>query len=133
MSTYIDTSAFMSIANIGDERHESAVRTWVGLLDDGEMIVTSNYVVLETIALLHSRHGTAAVRRFTEDILPVVLIEWVDAQSHMAALSAVLASSGRHSPSLVDCVSFEIIDRSRIEKVFVYDRHFQNRGFGLID
>lgn len=132
MSTYVDTSAFMSLANSEDDRHESAVRTWNQLVDGREMIITSNYVVLETIALLHSRYGTPAVRRFTEDVLSVIMIEWVDVQIHTGALSAVLASSGKQSPSLVDCVSFEIIDRSRIDSVFVYDRHFQDRGFSLV-
>lgn len=132
MSTYVDTSAFMSIANSNDDRHQSAVKTWSRFLDEGEILVTSNYVVVETVALLHSRHGTPAVRRFTEDLLSVVLIEWVDAQIHTGALSAVLASSGKQSPSLVDCVSFEIINRSRIDTVFAYDRRFQDRGFNVV-
>ncbi|MDO8682249.1 MAG: PIN domain-containing protein [Armatimonadota bacterium] len=132
MSVYIDTSAFLAIFNSEDQRHEAAVRTWLRLIDDQELIVTANYVVVETTALLQSRHGIPAVRRLAEEMLPVVLIEWVDPSTHTAAMSAVLASSGNRSASFVDCISFEIIRKSHIANVFAYDRHFKNRGFDVI-
>lgn len=132
MSTFIDTSAFFAIANSADQRHEPAVRAWLALTSGQEHIVTSSYVVAETISLLHGRHGTQAVRRFVDGLLPVVLVEWVDAHLHTTALSALLASPGRHGPSLTDCVSFEIIRESRIDTVFAYDRHFHQRGHTLI-
>jgi predicted nucleic acid-binding protein len=47
-------------------------------------------------------------------------------------MSALLASSGKRSPSLVDCVSFEIIRKSAIDRAFAYDHHFEDRGFKLV-
>lgn len=132
MSTYIDSSAFLAIVNLNDDKHQAAVAAWGRLIDAEEMMVTSNYVVVETISLLHARHGIAAVRFFAEDILSMILIEWVDAQTHANALSALLASSGKQGPSIVDCTSFEVIHRSGIGNVFVYDRHFADRGLNLV-
>ena len=132
MSTFIDTSAFFAIANSADQRHEPAVRAWLALTSGQDQIVTSSYVVAETISLLHSRHGTHAVRRFVEGLLPVVLVEWVDPRLHTTALSALLASPGRHGPSLTDCISFEIIRDSNIDDVFAYDKHFEGRGLHLV-
>lgn len=132
MSTYIDTSAFLAVSNANDPQHTSAAALWNNLLRNGESVVTSNYVAVETITLLHRRHGLPAVRRFVDDLLPVVLIEWVDPSVHVAALSAVLASSSRRGPSLVDCGSFEVIRRSGIDHVFAYDQHFRDRGFALV-
>jgi uncharacterized protein len=132
MSVYIDTSAFLSMLNVEDKHHIAAIRTWAKLLDDRDLITTTNYVVVEAIALLHARHGVSDVRRFIEDILPIIFVEWIDPEIHFAGVSVVLASSGKQSPSLVDCVSFEIIRKNKIKNVFAYDRHFADRGFNLV-
>ncbi len=132
MSVFIDTSAFLAIANAGDERHENAVREWRKLLDSGELLITTNYTVVEAASLLQSRHGVGVLRLFADSVLDVVLIEWVDVDTHKCAIRAVLTSSGRRGPGMVDCVSFEIIRRSAIDKVFAYDKHFEGRGFELV-
>jgi len=132
MSVYVDSSAFLAVANSQDEQHEPAVRTWQGLVDRREQILTTNYVAVEAATLIHSRHGIPALRRFAEDLLSAVLIEWIDPPTHSAAMAAVLASGGKESPSLVDCVGFEIIRKSKVDRVFAYDRHFEGRGFELI-
>lgn len=132
MSVFVDTSAFLAISNQQDERHSEAVSAWRRLVDDQELLVTSNYVVVETVALLQSRHGIPAVRRLTQDLLPVVNVEWVDESLHTAAVSAVLASTRKQSPSLVDCVSFEMVRRSKISQIFSFDKHFTQQGFDLV-
>jgi len=132
MSTFVDTSAFLAICKFEDERHEQAAAAWKQLALDQEIIVTTNYVVVETTALLHSRYGVDAVRVFVESILPIVLVEWIGIDIHASALNVVLASSGKRSPSLVDCVSFEIIRKSGIDRAFAYDRHFEEQGFVLL-
>jgi len=131
MSVFVDTSAFVALANSDDARHPSAAKAWAELLARPDPIITSNYVVCEAVALLQNRHGTAAVRRFTEEMLPAARIEWVDAAVHDVGLAAVLAVPGKSGPSLTDCTSFELIRRHRIESVFAYDRHFTDRQFNL--
>jgi predicted nucleic acid-binding protein len=132
VNVYIDTSAFYAIVDATDAHHRSAVQTWQDLLREGDALVTSLYVVTEAVALLHHRFGTEVVSRFLQDDLAVVSVHWIDQATHSAALGAMLAISGRSGPSLTDCASFEIIRGSRIDRVFAYDRHFQDRGFGLL-
>lgn len=132
MSVYIDTSAILAICNADDAHHSGAVEAWIRILDSEEIVSCTNYVVVETIALLQHRHGISAVRRFVEDVLPAVLIEWVDPAIHTTAVTAVIASQSRQSPGIVDSVSFEIIRKSQIEHVFCYDKHFADAGFSLI-
>lgn len=55
MSVYIDTSAFLAISNADDRWHHAAIITWEKLLNSRMVIVTANYVVVETAALLHRR------------------------------------------------------------------------------
>ena len=132
MSVYIDTSAFLAICNADDSRHEAAKRAWRGLIERRETIVTTNYTIVETASLLHGRHGIPALRYFVEDMLAMVMIEWISPEMHSVALSAVLSASGKQSPSLVDCAGFEAIRKGGIRDVFAYDKHFADRGFNLI-
>lgn len=132
MSVFVDTSAFLAISNVSDRQHSAAVKTWQRLVDDREVVVTSNYVVVETSALLHSRHGLGAVARFVGDLLSVVLVQWVEPAAHASAMSALLSGSANRGPSFVDCTSLQIIRGEKIDTVFAYDRHFERREFTLI-
>ena len=131
LSTYIDTSAFLTILDADDPNHEIARRVWTDLVECEEALITSNYVVVETAALLHRRVGLEAVRWLQDDILAVINVEWVDKPAHDSAMGAHLSGS-RRGPSLVDCIGFEIIRSRSVSSVLAYDKHFRNRGFTLI-
>jgi predicted nucleic acid-binding protein len=128
MRTYVDTSAFYAILDRDDANHQKAKHLWSGLLQDQNILVTSNYVLVETFALLQSRLGLAAVRTFQEDILPLINVEFVTPNIHRAGIAAFLLASKRNL-SLVDCVSFEIMRTLGIRNAFVFDAHFKQQGF----
>jgi predicted nucleic acid-binding protein len=71
-----------------------------------------------------------AIRVFEQDIIPILRIIWVTKEIHSAAVSAHLVAD-RRPLSLVDCVSFEVMRRIGVNKVFASDRHFQDYGFDL--
>lgn len=131
MKVFTDTSAFYAVLDRDDQNHIRAKETWIGLIDSNNLCVTSNYVILETLALLQNRIGISAARGFQEDLIPILLVEWVDAVTHNAAVSALLAASKRKL-SLVDCSSFEIMRRTGIKSVFAFDPHFREQGFGCL-
>ena len=131
MSVFIDTSAFIAILDADDVLHPRCTPIWKEIINGEDSILTSNYVVVETFALLQRRLGLAAVRSFEVDILSPVTIEWVTETDHRAAVAAVL-SMGRRRISLVDCVSFEVMRRLRIYRAFSCDKHFRAQGFSLL-
>jgi len=94
-------------------------------------LFSSNYVILETSALLQHRFGTDALRMFESDILPVIDIVWVDETIHKQGMSALLVAN-RRNLSLVDCTSFEIIRQFGMDEVFTFDHHFNEQGFKVI-
>jgi predicted nucleic acid-binding protein len=130
LSVFVDTSGFLAVLDTGESNHRYAAEAWLGLLREDALLITTNYVVVETIALLHQRFGVGLVRRFSDDVLPAVSILWVDEQTHSMAIRSVIAGS-RRGPSLVDCVSFRVIASSEVQSVFAYDRHFADRGYNL--
>jgi len=131
MSVFVDTSAFLAVLDADDAEHENAKRVWGHLITNDELMVCSNYVLVETFALAQRRLGMEATRAFQEDICPLLNIEWVDESDHRAGVAGVLAASRRRL-SLVDCVSFEVMRRLGVIRAFCFDSHFEEQGFERI-
>jgi len=131
MSIFVDTSAFIAVLSRSADEHAVALQVWESLLTSDEELVTSNYVVVETCALAQRRAGLSAVRRYLEDVLPVVQVQWVDIVLHSAGSRSVL-SSARRGPNIVDCVSFAVMRKLGIRRAFGLDEHFRAEGFSLL-
>lgn len=128
MSIFIDTSGFIAVMDMDDANHIVAVKTWTDILTSGESLVSTNYVLVETCALVQNRLGMKAIKLFQEDIVPVLRIEWIEKVAHHAAMGAMLAI-GRKKLSLVDCVSFETMRLLGLTTAFTLDKHFKEQGF----
>lgn len=131
MIIYVDTSAFFAGLDKDDVHNQKALNTWDNILSKDNILITTNYVLLESITLIQRRLGIKAVRAFQEDILPLINIEWINAEMHRSGVSAFLAASIRNL-SLVDCVSFEIMRTLGIKTIFAFDPHFSEQGFNCI-
>lgn len=128
MRVFVDTSALYAVIDADDDCHSVAAASWRNLLAARDMLLTTNYVLLEMTALLQRRIGVAAVRSLEHDLRPVLGVVWVDSEVHAAATAALLASS-RRGVSLVDWVSFEVMRRHQLRYAFAFDCHFGEQGF----
>ncbi len=129
-SVFVDTSAFYAVLDRDDSNHADSEPAWERLLGS-DTLLTSNYVLVETTALVQHRLGMPALRAFSNDVVPLLSVLWVSEQQHRAALEAVLAAS-RKKLSLVDCVSFQIMRDHGVETAFCFDAHFREQGFRTI-
>ncbi len=128
MSVFVDTSAFLAVLNADDRQHDRARPFWETILQKNEILFTTNYVLLETYALVQNRLGMNAVREFATYAVPLLEIVWVDETLHQRGVSAFL-SANRRRLSLVDSISFEVARAFGIDKIFTFDRHFAEQGF----
>jgi uncharacterized protein len=128
MVVFVDTSALYALLDGNDAKHEAARETWTGLLRRRMTLVTTNYILVETAALLQNRIGLQAVRSLHEDIAPLLSVEFCDLEAHQSAMEAVLAAS-RRKLSLVDCLSFLVMRRKGVRQAFCFDAHFAWQGF----
>jgi uncharacterized protein len=130
-TAFIDSSAFYALMDRSDLHHNQASAIWRYLLERKIPLQTSNYIVIETMALLQNRLGFDAANLWYQDVLGVVEVVWIENAVHNMALELWL-SLGRRKLSLVDCVSFMVMRQQRVEKVFCFDRHFRDQGFEMI-
>jgi predicted nucleic acid-binding protein len=128
MTVFTDTSAFYAVFDRDDANHEQAKKEWIALLRAPADLLTHNYVLLETAALLKHRLGIAAVRTFHEEVMPLLQVDWVSAERHRGGVEAVLAAS-RRKLSVVDCISFQVMRDHGVKTAFCFDAHFHEQGF----
>ena len=131
MTTFLDTSALLALLDEDDLNHSRADDAWRQLLGSDEPLVSTNYIVVESLALVQRRLGMEAVKALESDLLPLLELEWIDETTHRSALRAFLTVS-RRQLSFVDCSSFEVMRKRGLSRAFAFDRHFSEQGFELI-
>jgi len=131
MMVFADTSAFFALLAHNDRMHKPARAAFKYLGQRDARLITSSYVLVETIALLQHRIGLAAVQDFQTKIVPLLELIWVDSAWHTRAMHRLLIS-GRRNLSLVDCLSFEIIEVKEISFAFAFDKHFHAQGIQIV-
>ncbi len=130
MTVFVDTSALLAVLDADDEHHAEASRHWRRLIESDEPMVTTNYVLVETFAVVQRRLGMDAVRVLVRDVMPLLDVEWVSEEVHAAAVAAILAAN-RRGLSLVDCASFASMQRRSVTHAFAFDAHFVEQGLAL--
>jgi predicted nucleic acid-binding protein len=100
------------------------------ILQAGERLLTHNYVLVESLALLQHRLGTAAAVKLGQSASGFEIV-WVDRPLHEEAVRR-FARAGRRRVSLVDHVSFLVMKSRGIDKALAFDPDFLSEGFSLL-
>ena len=122
---FLDTSVIYALADRRDEFHQLARRRFDLALRSSFRLVTHNYVLVESMALLHRRLGREAALHLARDVAAFD-IEWVGESLHQEATAALSAGA-----SLVDQVSFLVMRRRGIAEALAFDADFVAAGFQL--
>ncbi len=130
MKVFADTSGLFALMVKNDYMHVRASQNFAYFAQQSAQLLTSSFVLVETAALLQRRIGLAPVHDFHSKILPLLEIIWVDSGWYTKAMQRLLAQTLR-KVSLVDCLSFEIMEARDITVAFTFDRHFEANGFTL--
>jgi predicted nucleic acid-binding protein len=130
-AVFCDTSALYALLDRSDANASAAGAIWGRLLDDSGTILTTNYVMVETVSLVAARLGIKAVSALRDLMGPFVTVHWIDRALHLAALEQLLALN-RRKLSLVDCSSFAFMRHHAVGKAFSFDHHFSEFGFELL-
>lgn len=131
MTVFADTSALYALLVRNEAGHAEVAAEFATILERRRPLVTTNYVLLETAALLQSRIGLAAVRDLDQRIVPLCVVRWVTESLHRRAMDR-LVRADRRGLSLVDCMSFEVMEQEGITDALALDADFADAGFRLL-
>lgn len=124
---FLDTSAIYALSDIDDAMHDQALRMFESAESDGEEIVTHNYVLSESAALLQRRLGLQSSLKLLAEAGDFTVI-WVDESLHDNAVEYMRRKNSAKL-SLVDAVSFQVMTVMGITKYLGFDKHFSDAGF----
>ena len=130
MIVFVDTSGIFAYLVQDDYMHVRAKSIFQSFAENNTQLLTSSYVLVETTALLQRRIGGDAVIDFLNKIQPLLDVIWVDEYWHTKAINRLITLNQK-KVSLVDCLSFVIMDAREIGTAFSFDNHFEKNGFSL--
>ena len=122
---FVDTGAFVALMRQKDRHHEAARN----FMDNPPALVTSDYVVDETLTLLLTRVGRSAAERFLKNIRSsrLLRLEMVGKEGFAQAEDLFLHYNDKRW-SFTDCTSFAVTKRLGIKEAFSFDHHFEQMG-----
>ena len=128
MNVFVDTSGLFALLVRNDAMHQRARESFAYFAKKKAGLYTSSFVLVETTALLQRHIGLESVRDFNLKILPLIEVIWVDSEWCARAVQRLFVQ-GKKELSLVDCLSFEIMESRSISRAFAFDEHFEDAGF----
>lgn len=133
---FIDTWAWYALADTTDADHVWAHATNDRLLNEGDVFVTTNFVLAEAITLIRYHLHHAAAVRFHQLVLQMVdggLVGMVRiSEEHEANAWTIFEKYSDQKFSYTDCTSFAVMRELNLTHVFTGDHHFSVLGFTLI-
>ena len=130
---FVDTGAFLGWYLPSDQYHRKASQFWKTLQETQEPCYTSNFVVDEVLTLLGRRadYGFAANRAQVLYSSKALVILRPQAQDEKNALQWFQKLSDQQV-SFTDCISFALMKKQKLTRVFTFDEHFQRAGFQVV-
>lgn len=123
MVFFIDTGAFYALADDSDRNAPSA-RDFFRRRLETDQFVTTDAILLESWTLIRSRLGWGAAYRFAErmrlSLITLLYVEPADLESAWR----VLNDYADQELSLVDAISFAVMERQGIDNAFTFDKDF---------
>jgi uncharacterized protein len=132
-AVFVDSGAWIALVKRNDRLHAHARRHYERLYADGVGLLTTNYVVNETVTRLRYDAGLGAAREFRARIgalcdLRRARIMWIDEQLEVAGWR-ILEQNADIQLSLTDATSAAVARATRITAIFGFDADFQALGF----
>ncbi len=133
-TAFVDTGAWIALL-VQKDQHHAVARDFFHSIARDVRLVTSNYVLSETLTWLayHGMRETAF--RFKEMVdasehLKRLTMAWVTEETHGYAYR-IFEEWDDQDFSFCDCTSFVLARQREVDFVFGFDRHFRSLGFDL--
>lgn len=130
---FADTSALYAFVDRRDAWHETARAAVERAIKSGRLIVTTDYVVTETVNLANARGGKHVANRVLDLIEQSdgIRVEWIGVE-RFERTKAYFRKHADHGYSFTDCTSFVVMKEERLSEAITTDSHFVEAGFKVL-
>lgn len=133
---FVDTWGWVALQNPRDHHHDRVKATVKEYLSQGRKLVTSNFVLNETITLLYARRVPEAAARSVRTILSFdrdgfLIVEMITNAHFQKTLDLRWRYSDKPGISFTDLSSMAVVNELGISDVLTGDAHFEHVGMGF--
>jgi uncharacterized protein len=130
---FVDTAGWMACADAADPSHAAACEERDKALEAGTLLVTTDYVIDETLTLVRMRLGIAAAKAWWTQIEGSSRLRWEWIAAVRSEKARTLFFRYRDKDySFTDCTSFVVMQELKIKLALTGDHHFQQMGFSVL-
>ncbi|MSQ53048.1 MAG: PIN domain-containing protein [Betaproteobacteria bacterium] len=130
---FVDTAGWMACADAGDPSHAPACAARDKALEQGNLLVTTDYVMDEIMTLIRMRLGLPAAKAWWEQIEASSRVrwEWIGLERVEKARKAFFRFRDK-AYSFTDCTSLVVMQELRLKQALTTDRHFRQMGYQVL-
>ena len=130
---FIDTAGWMACADGADLAHVASQRARDAWLSEGGVLVTTDYVMDETLTLIRKRLGLAAAEAWWTQVETSTRVRWEWVGMARVEKARELFFHFRDKEySFTDCTSFVVMKELKLKQALTTDRHFAQMGFQMV-
>ena len=130
---FVDTAGWVACADQSDPAFESACAARDASLERGAVLVTTDYVVDETLTLIRLRLGMSAARKWWAQVEGTSRLRWEWIGPSRTEKARQLFFRYRDKDySFTDCSSFVVMQELRLKRALTTDRHFRQMSFEVL-
>ena len=130
---FVDTAGWMAMADASDAAHEATCRARDSWLRRGVMLVSTDFVLDETLTLIRMRLGLDAAARWWDQVEPSRRLRWEPIDKDRLETARRWFFQWREKGfSFTDCTSFVVMRKLHLKSALTADAHFLQAGFKVV-
>ncbi len=130
VKVFVDTAAWIALANTDDELHLRAGQIMSGLLNQKARLVTTEFVLLEVADALAAPRLRSTTIQFINRLRQAPILRIISLGEDLLANGWLFYSQRLDKDwGLTDCTSSVVMFSEQITEAFTSDRHFEQAGF----
>ena len=132
MTLFVDTSAWYALNDRSDQYRDAALESMSRISSGQISLVTSDYILDESLTLISSRANHQTAVAFGEMLLKSSSIQLLPITEELR-LSAfgLFKKYADKNLSFTDCTSFALMKKMKLKTAFTFDDHFRQVGFEI--
>jgi len=132
-AVFVDTGGWMACADRADPAHAACSAARDTALETGRILITTDFVVDETLTLIRFRLGLAAAHAWWQQIDGSARLRWERVENDRFERARHLFFQYRDKDlSFTDCTSFAVMRELKVTTVLTTVSHFRQVGFDVL-